>query len=158
MQVSPELFDALNAVYPLLLTLKEQAHKQENRYEAARLKKLAAWFDRLGCTVHAKLIHPLVDWFAETGRDGESDSTIGTITLAEVPDPAEAFAATLAALEAIHKAYEAACEAAEDSGQYTTVKMIWKALKKVEKWQEKAEAEAAHVKLLGVELYLQKMK
>ena len=156
MKAAASVVEGLNAAYILALTFKEQTHKQENVFEAAKYKRLKHWFDKLTKYAHKVLIHELVDWFAEHGVD--SDSKLLEVRVAEAEEPSDAFMYTLDLLTALDAAYRAACEAVEDVGDYVTQTLIHKHLKKIERWTDKAEAELATIAKLGPELYLQKMK
>ena len=156
MKAAASVVEGLNAVYILALTFKEQTHKQEHAFQAAKYKRLTCWFDKLTTRVHKIVIHELVDWFAEHGID--SDSKLLEVRVADAEEPSDAFMYTLDLLTALDAAYRGACEAVEDVGDYVTQTLIHKHLKKIERWTDKAEAELATIAKLGPELYLQKMK
>jgi bacterioferritin (cytochrome b1) len=156
MEAADAVIEALNAVYPLILTIKEQTHRQEHAFKAAHYKKLRKKYNRLTNVVHEYWLHRLVCWFASHGA--MPDSRMRVVEVAGGDSPADAFAFTDDLLKDLNKALLTACVAVHDADDYVTGKLVHCLLEYVEKWRDCFEAELNVIADVGVKLYLQRMK
>ncbi len=156
MKPDPAVVDALNAVYPLVLTLKEQTHVQEHTFQAAHYRRLLKKFDRLTNEIHAIWLHKLVCWFAS--HQVEPDSSLLEVRVADANEPGDAFVYTDDLLKALNQALLSACVAVHVADDYPTGKLVHRLLCRVEKWRDRIDAEIQQIADLGDKLYLQKMK
>jgi hypothetical protein len=156
MKADDAVIEALNLIYPLVLTLKEQTHRQENVFRSAHYHKLSKKFNRLTNFIHKGPLHELVRWFSSHHAD--PDSRLLEVRVAEPNEPTDAYTYTDDILKAINQALLAACVAVHDADDYVTGKLIHCLLKEVESWRDRFDAELDQVADLGTKLYLQKMK
>lgn len=154
MKADPATVAAMNAIYPLVLTLKEQTHRQEHIFFAAHYCRLGKKFDKITNEIHAKWLHKLVCWFAS--HEADPDSSLVSFAVAAANEPGDALANTDDLLTQLNQALLAACT--EISGDPVSKKLVHKILCRVEKWRDIIDAEADQIDDLGTALYLQKMK
>ena len=153
MKADPDVVAALNAVYVLVLTLKEQTHLQEHVFQAAHYRRLLKKFDKLTNAIHATWIHWLVMWFTAHGE--LPDSELADFQVADADDPGDAFSYSGDLLKSLEQALLTACVAVHAADDYVTGKLVHCLLNKVEKLRDCFGAEADLVDTLGKQLYLQ---
>jgi len=117
---APAVVDALNAIYPLVLTAYEAWHRQEHRFEIRyRYQVLVRRYDRL---VHAARCwrRAILNRLEAVGAD--ADSTIGPV---EVQDDVRlAYEATKDRLTKIADAIDAAVDSARTEKDHVTHKLL----------------------------------
>jgi bacterioferritin (cytochrome b1) len=151
MQGSQLVIDGLQAVFHNLLSLEQQAHLQEHRFESMRYS-FSNWFHAIEEKGHENLIHPVLDRIHALG--GTPLSRYAWEVPPSTPDVAPAMRETLSSLQAVHRAYNQACEYAEADDDYVTEKMIHEHLCWVEKKMNKFEARIAQCDKLGERAFL----
>ena len=129
MQGNPAVISTLNTVYQTLRATEEQSHLQEHCFEAQGWKS-SKWWDKIEGDIHTECVHSVLNRINDLG---------GRVTPGYAFEPAyypddfqAAMRETLDSLTKCRASYAAACEAAEDDGDYVTEKMIWSHLEWVE--------------------------
>ena len=156
MKADDATIEAMQPVYSLVLSLKEQTHRQEHVFKAGHYRKLARKFNRLTNVIHAKWLHKLTIWFAS--HHAEPDSTLVEVRTAEANEPADALVYSGDLLQSLNQAILVGCVAAKGDDDYVTGKLLHCLLCGVEKWRDCLNAELDQVEDLGAKLYLQRMK
>lgn len=157
MRGNPKVIEALNAVYQAMLSTEIQAHVQEHLYESEGYKKVSNWFDVIETKGHQKLTHYLIKRINALGGQAESIWDFQPAAGKPIEQLDQALAAILEALERVHAAYGAACEAAEAADDYVTQKMIWEHLEWLECQIGKFSDRAAQIAEMGLDEYLSEM-
>jgi bacterioferritin (cytochrome b1) len=147
--MASEVIEALNNAYTPVLTLFEQAHRQEHVFEVRyRYTKLQERFD--------KIVHDARSWRrALLNRivrlEGEVTATMSELSVSD--DVKGAYDATLRLLDLIHSQIGQAVAVAQSANDHPTVKMLYCLQADVDHKRAKVEAWLRQVKDLR-ETYL----
>ena len=142
---APAVVDALNAIYPLVLTAYEAWHRQEHRFQVRyRYHVLERRYDRLVHAAHCWR-RAILNRLEAVGAD--ADSTIGPVTVED--DVRLAYESTKARLTGIAAAIDAAVDSATVGKDHVTHKLLLMLRKEVEHKLVKLNAWLAQVADMG---------
>jgi len=117
---APTVVDALNAIYPLVLTAYEQWHRQEHRFEIRyRYHVLQKRYDRLVAAARCWR-RAILNRLEAVGAD--ADSTIERVTVED--DVRKAYEATKDQLTAIADAIDKAVDSARTERDHVSHKLL----------------------------------
>ena len=151
MQGSASVIAALNEVFANLLSLEQQAHLQEHKFEDMDYS-FSKWWDKVETGAHETCIHEVLKRINALG--GDPMARYAFPPPQAVKQVGKALSSIVEALEATLKAYNAACEVAEADDDYVTELMIHEHLKWVQKRINKLEAKSDQLKKVGEQAFL----
>jgi len=151
MQGSLPVIAALNEVFANLLSLEQQAHLQEHKFEDMDYS-FSSWFDKVESGAHNPCIHEVLKRI--NGLGGSAVARYAYPVPEAAKNIGKALSNTIEGLETVLRSYNAACEVAEADDDYVTESMIHCHLKWAQKRIGKLEAKADQLKKIGEQAFL----
>jgi bacterioferritin (cytochrome b1) len=152
-QGDPEVLARMNAAYPILKALEEQAHLNEHLLESTGWCRLSDLFDAMESKLHRKVIHPFMNRVNDLGGVLQPGYAFPP-TCWPAEQIGAAFGSMVQHLQEVRAAFIAICNAAEAADDYVTERLIWRKQAWIEGKIDCFEGHIARIGAIGLTAYL----